>query len=281
MGVKNLIKCIQYYCPNAIKYTNIEKYKNTTLAIDAVLMIYKNILAIRKNNISIKNKDIDVTHIHSIILKLNGFKKYNINPIFVFDGQSPNIKEKALEKRIKQDVNDADFEECKELIRLYGYQIIIAKGEADKVLVELGYPIVSDDMDMLVFGGLTLIKGFSISKIMVEISLKEILKTMDITQKQLIDIALILGTDYEFINIYGIGPINAPIIIKKYNNLQNYMKKEHIKYDIKQYEKVQSYFLLKNNSYTNIPVIKYNKNKIIKYLSKFNYEKKYFKKYLI
>lgn len=273
MGIKNFIKVIKHYSPNAIKYTTIEDYKNKTLGIDITLMIYKNILAINKNNvISLKN-----AHIHSMINKLNAFRKYKINPIFVFDGlEYPKIKEKTLAKR-KSLVAHQEIEDCKELIRLYGYQVIEAKGEADKVLVELGYPIVSDDMDMLIFGGNTLIKGFTISKNkeMMSISLKSILKTIDITQKQLIDIALILGTDYEFMDINGIGPIKAVQNIKQYKSLPNMIKINKKKYDI-----VTKYFLSKDSKYIKLKKEIYSRNKIILFLNDFDYDKIYYDKYI-
>ena len=76
MGIKFLIKIIEKYSPEAITYTKINNYNNHILAIDANLLIYKMIYAIRKQGYDLKNGNKIVTHIHALLLKLFGFKKY-------------------------------------------------------------------------------------------------------------------------------------------------------------------------------------------------------------
>jgi flap endonuclease-1 len=99
MGIKNLMKIIQKYAPNSIKYTKISDYKNKIIAIDGNLMLYKNIFAIRLNGYDLKNDEIVVTHLHSLLLKFQGFVRYNIIPVFVFDGMPPKIKENTMKQR--------------------------------------------------------------------------------------------------------------------------------------------------------------------------------------
>ena len=78
MGIKNLIKIITKFAPEAISYKKITDYKNKTLGIDANLMIYKLIFAIRRGGYDIEHNGIKVTHLHGMLQKLIGFKKYNI-----------------------------------------------------------------------------------------------------------------------------------------------------------------------------------------------------------
>src|SRR5437016_6244612 len=99
MGVKNLIKFIKRYAPNAISYKKIDEFRNTRIGFDANLLIYKIVFGIRVRGYDIMNDDKNVTHIHALLLKFLGFLKYNITPIFVFDTKMPCIKYNTLKKR--------------------------------------------------------------------------------------------------------------------------------------------------------------------------------------
>ena len=99
MGIKNLIKIIDKYSPKAIKQTKIDKYNNKVLAIDFSLMLYKMVYAIRMNGYDIKNGNKIITHIHALLLKIKGFLRHKMTPVFVFDGIAPKIKKETLKKR--------------------------------------------------------------------------------------------------------------------------------------------------------------------------------------
>ena len=162
MGIKNFMKIIQKYSPDAITYNKITHYQNKILAIDANLMIYKMIFAIRKNGYDLKNGEVIVTHLHTTLQKINGFIKYNITPVFVFDGMAPQLKKATLQKRkefqqymeqkyykavtqdekkkyyfMKSKITLQEILDVMELIKLFGYQVIEAPEEADSQLAYL------------------------------------------------------------------------------------------------------------------------------------------------
>ena len=228
MGIKNLKKIIDKYAPSAIKLTNISDYKNKILGIDSSNMIYKMLFAIRMRGYDLKNSEIVVTHIHALLLKMQGFAKYNITPVFVFDGISPKIKATTINQRnefqnfmklkydkavtqdekkkyyfMKSKITYKEIKECMDLIRLFGYTVIESPEEADSQLANLmknkkvDY-IVTDDMDILVFGGDKILKNFTVSdkKKIQEINLNVFKKEIDLNQNQLIDLAILLGCDY-------------------------------------------------------------------------------------
>lgn len=228
MGVKNLIKFIEKYAPSAITYKKITDYQNTRIGIDANLLIYKIIYGIRVRGYDIKNDELIVTHIHSLLLKIMGLLKYKITPIFVFDNVMPSIKHKTLKKRdmakkkiIKKhklsetvegkrihyytstDITQQEIEDCQKLIMIFGFNLIYAKEEADNQLVNLlknnviDY-IATDDMDILLFGGKVMLKKFTIDskKYIQQIKLEPVLTEAVITLEQLIRIGLLHGTDY-------------------------------------------------------------------------------------
>lgn len=253
MGVKQLFKFIEKHYPGAIKLTKITDYSGKILGIDTSLIIYKLIYAIRARGYDLKNNDIVVTHIYMLSRFLSGFKKYNIVPVFVFDGKPPNLKQNTLDKRdqsklkmiqkheqsttnegkrkyfyAKSVITDQEFDECRKLIELYGFPIIDAKEEADSQLVQLYNSglvngIVSDDMDILLFGGGLMLKNFTVNskKKITEINLNEIKMSHD----DLIKLGLLLGTDYS-----DIKPISIIKALKLLNQSPELTKSSAFNY---------------------------------------------------
>lgn len=301
MGVKNLIKLIEKYSPNAIKYTNITDYTNKTIGIDANLLLYKLIYAIRVNGYDITNGNIIVTHIHALLLKLIAFRRYGINPVFVFDSIAPEIKYNTLEERkktkknlinkykesktdkgkriyyyIKSNISSKEIKECKELISIFDYTIINAKEEADAQLVQLYNKnlieyIASDDMDILLFGGNILLKNFSVAenKKIQEIRLDIILNDANLTLDELIQIGILMGTDY--CNIKKYSATKAYNLIKEYGHIDNIPSVDH------KCDNAFNYF--KNPPTSDIDIIVINntiKTRDLKYfLETFNFKTKY------
>ncbi len=228
MGVKNLIKFIKKYAPDAIAYKKISDFRNTRIGIDANLLIYKIVYGIRVRGYDIKNDDLIVTHIHSMLLKFMGMLKYKITPIFVFDSVMPSIKHNTLKKRdiakkkmakkyessitdegkrifyyTNTDITQQEIEDCQKLILIFGFNLVHAKEEADCQLVNLLKNkvidcIVTDDMDILLFGGNIMLKNFTVDskKYIQQINLELILSNAMISFDQLIRIGLLHGTDY-------------------------------------------------------------------------------------
>lgn len=311
MGIKNLMQIIKRYSPNAIEYHKIHEYENKVIGIDANLMIYKMIFAIRLNGYDLLNKDIIVTHIHSLLLKLRGLIKYNITPVFVFDGMHPKIKSQVIEQRkefhnfmqqkyykaitqdekkkyyfMKSKITFEEIKECMEIIKMFGFTIVESPEEADSQLAELikhdkvDY-IVTDDMDILVFGGNKILKNFTVSdkKKIQEINLDKIKKEIQLDQSQIIDLAILLGCDY-CPSVKGVGTIGSYKLMQEYKDLEKVIKRKkvNLSYD---YIEARKYF-------KNPPVIDADKIKINKFnnsnidkqglkdfLDKYGYKKKY------
>jgi flap endonuclease-1 len=91
----------------------------------------------------------------------------------------------------------------------------------------------SQDYDSLLFGAMSLIRNVTISgrrkvprkNIYVEvvpeiIKLDHVLKELDITREQLIDVAILVGTDFNPDGVKGIGPKTALKLIKKYGSIE-------------------------------------------------------------
>ncbi|MFX1571243.1 MAG: flap endonuclease-1 [Promethearchaeota archaeon] len=168
------------------------------------------------------------------------------------------IKEDATKKMIEaQDAEDfaqakkfAQFtskldagmiEESKKLIKHMGIPIVQASSEGEAqaaYMVDRGdaWACASQDYDTLLFGGKRLVRNFAISRskkvkettvtLDIEyVSLAKFLKNLDITREQLIEMGVLIGTDF-FSGVKGIGQKIALDLIKKHGSIENIMKSE-------------------------------------------------------
>ncbi len=133
-------------------------------------------------------------------------------------------------------LTDEMISEAKELLEAMGIPFVEApsEGEAQAAhMVKKGdaYAAVSQDADSLLSGTPRLIRNLSITgrrkmpgsygykTINPEmISLKESLEELSLTQDQLITLAILVGTDYNYGGIKGIGPKKALKLIKKHED---------------------------------------------------------------
>lgn len=279
MGIKNLKKLILLKARNGVVKRHLREYNGKILAVDTSIYIYKYLSY---------NNDVLGGFIRLILHLL----KYNITPVFVFDGKPPIEKLNIIKQRrnIKQNnmlvcniyrdiinyvksdieldetiinnkynitnaneyINDyaehgiagltkiinqltkstvfitnEHITQLQELFTLFNVQYIIANGEAETVCAMLSRNgliegCISEDTDILPNGGKKLITSISIGNSYVEeYNLNEILKHMDITHLQFIDLCILCGCDY-VTNIEKIGYISA------YNNIIEYRTIENI-----------------------------------------------------
>lgn len=141
-------------------------------------------------------------------------------------------------------LKDYMVEDAKRLLTLMGVPWVQApsEGEAEAAyLVSKGYvwAAVSQDYDSLLFGSPRLVRNLTISgrrklpgkNVYIEvtpemITLKEVLNHLEVTREQLVDIGILLGTDFNPGGIKGIGPITALKLIKRYERLDEIIELE-------------------------------------------------------
>lgn len=133
-------------------------------------------------------------------------------------------------------------EDAKKLLDAIGIPWIQAKSEGEAQAAYLvikgdAWAVGSQDYDSLLFGSTRLVRNLTITgkrklprkNIYVEISpeLIELSKTLNylgITREQLIDLSILIGTDYNPNGFKGIGPKRALELIKKYGSLEEVLK---------------------------------------------------------
>ena len=157
------------------------------------------------------------------------------------------LKEGRLEEARKYaqqaaKLKDEMVEDAKRLLTLMGVPWVQApsEGEAQAAhLVKRGDAdlCASQDYDSLLFGAPALVRNVTISgrrklpgkDVYVEvkpeiIKLNVLLQKLGITREQLIDIAILVGTDYNPKGVKGIGPKRAYELIKKHGSLERALK---------------------------------------------------------
>ncbi len=129
-------------------------------------------------------------------------------------------------------------EEAKRLLTLMGLPWVQAPGEGEAQSAHMSrrgdvWAAASQDYDSLLFGARRLVRNLSITgrrklpgrnlyiKIEPEIiELEPLLRGLDITYEQLVDIGILVGTDYNPEGVKGIGPKRALKLIKECGSLQ-------------------------------------------------------------
>uniref|UniRef100_A0A6C0BLH2 XPG N-terminal domain-containing protein n=1 Tax=viral metagenome TaxID=1070528 RepID=A0A6C0BLH2_9ZZZZ len=106
------------------------------------------------------------------------------------------------------------YDDIRTLCRLMSIPVLRAPGEADALCAQLYkmglvQAIMSEDSDILLYGGGRLIRKFGWGNEIELVELDPLLKSLGITYSQFIDLAILCGTDYTANTINGLGPINA------------------------------------------------------------------------
>lgn len=136
-------------------------------------------------------------------------------------------------------LKDEMVKDAKRLLTALGIPWIQApsEGEAQAAhLVKRGDAdfCASQDYDSLLFGAPRLVRNVTISgrrklprkNVYIEVvpeivELEKVLKELEITYEQLVDVGILVGTDFNPQGVKGIGPKTALKLVKEYGNLEN------------------------------------------------------------
>jgi len=183
-------------------------------------------------------------------------------------------------------LNEDMVSEAKSLLDALGVPWVQApsEGEAQSAfMVQKGdaWATASQDYDSLLFGSPRLLRNLTISgrrklprkDVYVEVKpeiiyLDKLLKQLDITRDQLIEIGILIGTDYNPDGIEGIGPKTALKLVKQYKDFSSLLKSlgEKATFPVDPF-KIKELFL--NPQVTNNYVLKWkrpDKDKVIEIL---------------
>lgn len=252
--------------PEEIKFEDLD---GKVVALDAANVIYQFLSSIRQiDGTPLKDQNGRITsHFSGILYRTSSLVEKGIKPIYVFDGQSSALKKETQQKRreIKEEserrwkealeegrLDDARkfavrssrmspeiVEGSKKLIKLMGIPYIQAKGEGEaqaSYMVAQGdaWCVASQDYDCMLFGAPRMVKNLTISgtqKTPEIIELNKILENLSITREQLVDLAIMVGTDFNQ-GIKGIGAKKGLKLIKEHGDIYHILEKLDIELDV-------------------------------------------------
>ena len=243
---------------------SLKDLEGRTVAIDAYNTIYQFLSGIRQRDGSpLMDHNGNVTsHLSGILYRTSSIVDKGIKPIYVFDGDSSEHKAKTIEQRraIKEEAmekweeakaagNIDDMrkfairtsrmspyilESSKQLLEYMGIPYVQAIGEGEAqgaYMVKQGdaWAVASQDYDCLLFGAPRIIRNLTLSgglSNLEYLELQKVLEDIDLTREQLIDVALMVGTDFNE-GIHGIGAKTGLKLIRN-NSLEDILVQKGI-----------------------------------------------------
>lgn len=239
--------------PEPIKF---EDLKGKTVALDAANVIYQFLSIIRQANGTplMDHRGKVTSHFSGILYRTTSLIEKEIKPFYVFDG-APSILKKSTQmkrsevkeesrKKWKEALEKGNIEEArkyagrtsrmsteiiegsKKLLELMGIPYIQAQGEGEaqaSYMVEKGdaWCVGSQDYDCILFGATRMVKNLTITggKANLElIKLQNVLEEIKLSREQLIDVAILVGTDFNE-GIKGIGAKKGINLIRKHGDV--------------------------------------------------------------
>ncbi|MBU2523264.1 MAG: flap endonuclease-1 [Nanoarchaeota archaeon] len=175
---------------------SLEDLNGKIVAVDAFNVLYQFITTIRQHDGKplMDSKGNVTSHLSGIFYRTTNMMSRGIKPVFVFDGEAPELKQKTREKRtaVKRDAQEKFdraesggdkakyasrisyltgemIDEAKEVIEALGLPVVQAPSEGEaqaSFMVQQGdaFAVASQDYDSLLFGAPRLIQNLTLAK---------------------------------------------------------------------------------------------------------------------
>jgi flap endonuclease-1 len=254
MGIKNLNKFLKDNAKNSIRLGHVSELSGKKIAIDISIYMYKyasegslieniylmlsifrfyNLIPIfvfdgkpppeKKELLQKRREDKKEAEEEFNDLK----NKLKINPDMEESEKQEIMNNMDMLKRKFVNVSKNDIENVKNLIRSYGATYYDAPGEADELCAMLTikgkvWACLSEDMDMFVYGCPRVVRYLSLlNHTIVIYDMKGILSELGISQKELREICILSGTDYNGINNDNLKNHTLYITLKLFKKYHN------------------------------------------------------------
>ena len=217
--------------PESISFRDLE---GRTVCIDAFNTLFQFLSTIRQRDgrpLTDENGNV-TSHLSGILYRNSSMIEKDIKPIYIFDGKAPELKSETQAKRreardeaekiYKDALASGDTEKArkfamrssklspeiiessKKLLTLMGIPYVDAKGEGEAqaaYMVSKGdaYAVASQDYDCLLFGAKRVVRNLAVNSNLGNLEyyeLKRVLKELDVTREELIDMGILIGTDF-------------------------------------------------------------------------------------
>lgn len=257
----------------SITEVNEEDIEYSNVVVDAPNWLYKYLSTTVKWTSKDAYTSNDGNQLPNLIGGVRGLRRFyemGLKPVFVFDGvyhekKSDEIEERRLsrenerekakeaEDKVKESIHESRsqvltgevVETTKRMFDILDIEYMEAPMSAESqaaYMVQEGFEyMVSEDYDSILFGSPVTIRNFtSSSKPFEKMSLENTLEYHEINREQLVDIAILCGTDYNE-GVYGIGPKTALDHAKDGSVEEVVQDSDEI--NLEEYEEVRQIFL--------------------------------------
>ncbi|XP_062380818.1 probable flap endonuclease 1 homolog [Sardina pilchardus] len=230
MGITKLADLIRNNAPGAIAHKQISDYTGKIIALDTSIIVNQFRTAVHTMP--------HLSPLTGLFFRTLAFLEWDIKPVYVIDGRPPEEKRAELERRAqnagwnspprpRSNAVSSQTQDCLRLLKLMGVPALIAPGDAEALCAHLAKTgvvdaVASEDMDTLAFGGSLLLRQLNAKRDsdVTEFCLSKILEMLQLSQKEFVDLCILLGCDY-CDKIGGLGPTRALSLIKKHRTIES------------------------------------------------------------
>jgi flap endonuclease-1 len=246
----------------------LRELSGRAIAIDAYNALHQFLAIIRQpdGTLLMDSRGRVTSHLSGLFYRTVNLLELGIKPVYVFDGEPPEVKElvtlrrkahkEEAERKYEEALARGDLKAARTYAQQTGKLTDEAVSEAKRLLEALRVPWVqapsegeaqaaymaargdvyaaaSQDYDSLLFGAPRLVRNITITgrrklprkDVYVEvkpelIELEMLLRELEITREQLVDVGILVGTDYNPEGVKGVGPKKAVKLIKEHGTLE-------------------------------------------------------------
>jgi flap endonuclease-1 len=251
------------------RFLTLNDLRGKSLAIDANNYLYQflSVIRTRDGRPLTDSRGNTTSHLAGLMFRSTRLiRDFDMDLVFVFDGQPPKLKEKEIGRRRKQRqkaleewqqalkahdfpkafskavmssrLTQSMIEDAKKLLFLFGIPFVQAPSEAEAQASFMAiqgevWAASTKDYDSILFGAPRLVRFLTIygqeylpsngiaRPLKPElITLDKLLSYHQINQSQLIDLAILMGTDFNE-GIKGVGPKTALKLIKEHERIED------------------------------------------------------------
>jgi len=245
----------------AIEEVPFDDLAGSVVAVDAHNWLYRYLTTtVKFTNESVYTtaSGEEVANLVGVVQGLPKFFEHDITPVFVFDGGVTELKEAEIaERREQRERDEAKLEQAKE----EGDSVAVSRLESRtqrltetihettrELLSRLDVPVIeapaegeaqcarmarrgdvdyagSEDYDTLLFGAPETLRQLTSKGNPELMSLEKTLDAHDLTWEQLVDVAMLMGTDFNE-GVRGFGPKTAVSAVKEHGDLWGVLEAE-------------------------------------------------------
>lgn len=216
---------------------DVAALRGKVVAVDADNLVWSFVTALAGTGELPKGPDgRSIAHLVGLLNRVALYAKWGARSVWVFDGVQPDLKEATLIARGERleaaraagdnyqatvAVDEDDLQECRRLLDTLGVPWIDSPGEADAqcahlVEAEHAWAAVTQDWDIALFGAPRALRNLTTSQTRTPeiLDLEAALAAAGLTREQLVDAAILMGTDYNE-GVAGVGPVKAVKLVKQ------------------------------------------------------------------